>query len=238
MSEDIEETAQRIAVRGRELLLARLRHAFKRAASAHADVLELDDERLEEMVQRAADNADGVQWRRALATVATEELGIGLGEALGHPAVVRAQSIAGAPAYEEGLAAVGGRRNRREPRRPPQIEPLTDLHEAALDEPEVVRLTARHLHGVPDLAEERGELALSLSAHGLDVARADESVIGRLAWEEIVEFDILGGRRMRRRTELIVRTSLGEATFEVASSSSKLRRQLEPLIERYLVRAS
>jgi hypothetical protein len=39
--------------------------------------------------------------------VATEELGIGLGEALGHPAVVRAQEIIGAPSYEESLAALG-----------------------------------------------------------------------------------------------------------------------------------
>jgi hypothetical protein len=59
------------------------------------------------MVQRAADRADGLQWRRALASVATDELGIGLGEALGHPAVARAQAIVGAPSYEESLTKLG-----------------------------------------------------------------------------------------------------------------------------------
>lgn len=106
MAETLDETAQRIAERGREALLVRLRPAFEEAAAAHADVLELDADELEQMVQRAVDRADGLQWRRALAAVATEELGIGLGEALGHPAVERAQSIVGAPSYEESLAAI------------------------------------------------------------------------------------------------------------------------------------
>jgi hypothetical protein len=107
MTDNLEETAQEIAERGRDALLARLRPAFKEAAAEHGDALSFDDEQLEEMVQRAADNADGLQWRRALAGVATEQLGIGLGEALGHPAVERAQAIVGAPSYEEALAALG-----------------------------------------------------------------------------------------------------------------------------------
>jgi hypothetical protein len=106
MTDALEETAQRIAERGREALLARLRPAFEQAAASHADVLDLDATELERMVQRAADRADGLQWRRALAAVATEELGIGLGEALGHPAVARAQAIVGAPSYEQSLAAI------------------------------------------------------------------------------------------------------------------------------------
>jgi len=89
------------------MLLTRLRPAFDEAARAHADVVKLDPEQLERMVQQAADRADGLQWRRALAAVATEELGVGLGEALSHPAVVRAQEIAGAPAYEDSLAELG-----------------------------------------------------------------------------------------------------------------------------------
>ena len=67
MTDTLEETAQRIAERGRDALLERLRPAFKDAAAKHADVLELSDEQLEQMVQRAADRADGLQWRRALA---------------------------------------------------------------------------------------------------------------------------------------------------------------------------
>lgn len=107
MNDTTEQTAQRIAGRGREALLERLRPAFEEAAAAHADVLELEPDQLEEMVQRAADRADGLQWRRALAAVATEELGIGLGEALSHPAVERAQELVGAPSYEESLAKLG-----------------------------------------------------------------------------------------------------------------------------------
>jgi len=107
VSETLEHTARRIAEHGREALLARLRPAFEEAAAAHRDALTLDDEQLERMVQRAADRADGLQWRRALASVATEQLGIGLGEALSHPAVARAQAIVGAPSYEEALGALG-----------------------------------------------------------------------------------------------------------------------------------
>ncbi len=107
MTETLEHTARRIAERGREALLARLRPAFTEAARAHSDVLSLDGDQLEQMVQRAADRADGLQWRRALADVATEELGISLGEALSHPAVARAQAIVGAPSYEDSLAALG-----------------------------------------------------------------------------------------------------------------------------------
>jgi hypothetical protein len=106
MTGTLDQTAQRIADKGREALVDRLRPAFEEAVAAHADVLELDADKLERMVQHAADRADGLQWRRALAAVATEELGIGLGEALGHPAVARAQTIVGAPSYEESLAAI------------------------------------------------------------------------------------------------------------------------------------
>jgi hypothetical protein len=106
VTDTLELSAKRIAERGRDELLSKLRPAFAEAASAHADVLKLEPDQLEQMVQRAADRADGLQWRRALASVATEELGIGLGEALGHPAVQRAQAMIGAPSYEESLAAL------------------------------------------------------------------------------------------------------------------------------------
>jgi hypothetical protein len=107
VTDTLEETAQQIADRGREALIARLRPAFQEAAAAHSDVLDLAPEQLDAMVERAVERADGLQWRRALASVATEQLGISLGEALGHPAVVRAQELAGAPSYEESLAALG-----------------------------------------------------------------------------------------------------------------------------------
>lgn len=127
MTETLEHTARKIAEHGREALVARLRPAFAEAAAAHRDVLELDDQQLENMVQSAADRADGLQWRRALASVATEQLGIGLGEALAHPAVARAQAIVGAPSYEEALGAVGA--TARE-------TPETEAEPAAAEEPE------------------------------------------------------------------------------------------------------
>ncbi len=104
MSDTLEHTARRIAERGHEALIERLRPAFAEAAARHAEVLTLDPDQLEGMVQRAAERADGLQWRRALASVAVEELGISLSEALTHPAVARAHTIVGAPSYEDSVA--------------------------------------------------------------------------------------------------------------------------------------
>ena len=73
---DVETLAQRIAARGRDALVERLRTAYADAAAVHADMVSLDDERIEAMVQSAADRADGLQWRRALAGVAAEELDV------------------------------------------------------------------------------------------------------------------------------------------------------------------
>jgi hypothetical protein len=101
---NVEELAQRIAAGGRDALEQRLRGAYADAAAAHADIVALDDARIEAMVQSAADRADGLQWRRALAGVASEELGITVAQALSHPSVVRAQAIVGAPTYEQSLA--------------------------------------------------------------------------------------------------------------------------------------
>lgn len=100
----METLAERIADRGRDALVERLRTAYGDAAAAHADLISLDDERIEAMVQGAADRADGLQWRRALAGIAADELGIAVSEALSHPAVARAQGIVGAPSYEQSLA--------------------------------------------------------------------------------------------------------------------------------------
>ena len=66
----VETLARRIADRGQDALLGRLRTAYADAAAAHADLISLDSEQIEAMVQSAADNADGLQWRRALADVA------------------------------------------------------------------------------------------------------------------------------------------------------------------------
>ncbi|MGH2860400.1 MAG: hypothetical protein ACRDLT_02720, partial [Solirubrobacteraceae bacterium] len=101
---DVETQAQQVAARGREALVQRMRTAYSDAAAAHADLISLDGERIEAMVQAATDRADGLQWRRALAAVAADELGLSPTAALSHPAVVRAQSLVGAPSYEQSLA--------------------------------------------------------------------------------------------------------------------------------------
>jgi hypothetical protein len=100
----VETIAHRIAARGRDALVERLRTAYDGAAAAHADLISLDPERIDALVQSAADRADGLQWRRALADVAAEELGVDATEALSHPAVARAQELVGAPSYEQSLA--------------------------------------------------------------------------------------------------------------------------------------
>jgi hypothetical protein len=100
----VDDLSQRIAARGRVALVDRLRTAYRDAASTHADIVSLDENRLEALIQNAADHADGLQWRRALAGLVAEELGVSVAEALSHPAVARAQSIVGAPSYEQSLA--------------------------------------------------------------------------------------------------------------------------------------
>ena len=111
-----EQVAQRLATRGRDALVERLRVAYAQAAEVHADVLSIDGDRLETIVQGAADRADGLQWRRALADVASGELGISLTDALAQPAVARAQELVGAPSYEDSLAALSRRSAAQPPR--------------------------------------------------------------------------------------------------------------------------
>ncbi|HWD70013.1 MAG TPA: hypothetical protein VG293_07440 [Solirubrobacteraceae bacterium] len=101
---DLETQANQIAERGRDALVERMRAAYGDAAAAHADLISLDEARIEAMAQSAADRADGLQWRRALAAVAADALGLSPTEALAHPAVVRAQALVGAPSYEQSLA--------------------------------------------------------------------------------------------------------------------------------------
>jgi hypothetical protein len=250
VSETLEHTARRIAERGRDTLVARLRPAFAKAAAAHSDVLELDSEELERMVQSAADRADGLQWRRALATVATEELGISLGEALGHPAVARAQAIVGAPSYEESLAAIG-----RSPEaasagtepEPDLVQPPADGEATPAEAPTeavdahddeaftAIHLPAVHLDGVPELARNESELELRFSERGLEVLRdSDEATLARIPWEDLRGLNIEPpkGRLRRRRpggARLVVHIDYGDAAFEIPGiEPDELRRRLTP----------
>jgi hypothetical protein len=244
----VEETAKRIADGGREALVERLRPAFEEAAAAQADVLDLDEQQLDEMVQHAADHADGLQWRRALAAVASEELGIGLAEALTHPAVERAQAIVGAPSYEEALAKLGPLLGdgeavpppaaasepapREVPAAPAPPEPVTVVQQA----PGEVRLEAIHLGGIANLAPSASDIQLLFTDDGLDILRGEDKSLGRLPWDEIRALEVpeVRGRRRRTRqqdTQLIVRTEEGEANFRIPSlSPPELRDQIDPLM--------
>jgi hypothetical protein len=120
-SPELESTAAAIAERGRDALVERLRRAYSEAAAAHADLLQLDAERIDAMVQRAVQRADGLQWRRAMASAGASQLGISVAQALTHPAVERAQALAGAPSYEQELVAL--RRETTAPRAEPAPRP-------------------------------------------------------------------------------------------------------------------
>jgi hypothetical protein len=136
-----EQTAELIAERGRAALAIRLRSAYEEAATAHAEV-ELGDVELDQLVQRAVDDADGLQWRRALASAASDELGIGLAEALSHPAVVQAHVVVGAPSYEDELVKLGLPVEEAEPEAEPEepedeqddLEPEADETEDATED--------------------------------------------------------------------------------------------------------
>ncbi|MBV9474155.1 MAG: hypothetical protein JO206_14400, partial [Solirubrobacterales bacterium] len=158
MTDEIDELAQRIADRGREALVARLRPAFEQAAATYADAVELDGDQLEQMVQQAADRADGLLWRRTLAGIATDELGIRLGEALTHPAVERAQDLLGAPSYEISLAELRDSQ--------PAAEPVA---EGANDEQEPEPEQEPQAEEAPQAEEEDSEQAEAEAA-----AEADE----------------------------------------------------------------
>jgi len=248
MTETPDKTAQRIAKKGRGALVERLRPAFEEAAAAHADVLELDADKLEEMVQRAADRADGLQWRRALAAVATEELGITLGEALAHPAVAQAQTIVGAPSYEESLAAIVEAR----PPAPEASDAVAGSEsgrdadgdaagEAAgasedRDGWQGVRVAVLHLDGLSEIDGEE-ELELWFAEEGLDVVRIGaEAPVAHFAWSELHGVEVRPGRaRMLRRrgtpARLILSATGRRARFEAPGAEpEELKRRLAPVL--------
>ena len=71
--------------------------ALTRARRVNDNPVDLDKHR-GMAAQKATD------MRRALADVASDELGISPTQALSHPAVARALSLVGAPSYEQSLA--------------------------------------------------------------------------------------------------------------------------------------
>jgi hypothetical protein len=142
VTDPIEETARRIAELGSGAVLRRLRPAFDHAAVTYASRITIRSDELERMLEQAAQRADATIWRRALASVAMDELDIGLFEALEHPAVIRAQEMVGAPALDPAALSPAAE-TRAEPlaqgeappqaetpsqaERPPQVEALPEL---------------------------------------------------------------------------------------------------------------
>jgi hypothetical protein len=248
--DDGSELASLIAERGREVVLERLRAAFAHQAATRVDGVELDPTQLEQLVQEAAARAGGALWRRSLAEAAMQQLEIDLPEALGHPALQRAEELVQAPAYRPIVVAPA----------PPEPEPAAAEPEAAAAEPEpaaadpelepgggllpsgaepqALRLSAIHLNGIETLRQGDRDLELRLSDAGLDVLkRSSGAAIGRLEWREIENIELPPPRRglrgRRRARELHVSTGRGQAQFELPGlTDEELREHLEPALAR------
>lgn len=204
---------EQIAERAREDLHARLRAAFEHQLAARPLSVAPAEEQLEQLVDAAAARADPVLWRRCLAGAAADAFGIGLAEALSHPAVIGAQEI-GARAASPA----------------PVAEPEPG--------PQAVRLAAVHLGGIESLARGESDIELRFSDAGLDILKASSGTgIGRLTWSEIKSVSFSRSRRglrAGRRSELQVETVRGRASFELPGMTDRrLREQLEPLIAQW-----
>jgi hypothetical protein len=229
VTDSLQDAARRIAERGRDAVVLRLRPVFARTAAAHAGGAPLSADQLERLVQSAANRADGAVWRRALAQVGMDEFGLSLTEAVNHPAVRQAQEMLGVPAYEVG---------------PPGSEsetPGTGTETPVAEPPPVpsaIRVPAVHLSGIETLPAGAQHLELRFADSGLDVIDTrDGEPIGRLTWPEIASLELPRRRSIRRRrsvgAELVVRTERGQARFELPELDEEQARQhLAPVLER------
>jgi hypothetical protein len=223
-----ELSAERIAEQGRAALHGRLRAAFERQLAARPPSFTVGEAQVEDLVDTAAGRADAVLWRRCLAGVAADALGIGLAEAVSHPEVLRAHALVGAPPYEEIEVA---------PAQAASAGPAGAEVEAATDTG-ALRVAAVHLGGIESLRQGESDLELRFSAAGLDVLKASSgAAIGRLGWTEIENISFPRARRglrASRRRELHVQTARGRATFELPGLSDRqLQEELEPLLARW-----
>lgn len=103
----------------------------------------------------------------------------------------------------------------------------------------MLRVGAVHLGGVTSLRPGEGDIELRLSEHGLDIARHEGEVLGRLRWDEINGLEVPPARRMLRRrrdprAHLVVRTDHGDASFEIPGIfPEELQENLDPMIMRH-----
>jgi hypothetical protein len=225
--------AERIVLRARQELRARLRAAILRRASSAPEPMTLEAAQLDQIVDTATARAGGVLWRRCLAGAATAELGLELAQAISHPTVQHAHDLTGAPPYE-GAA----------PEAPvvaaAPAEGTGDTTVAADPEAPLhaLRMAAVHVSGIESLRNGESDLELRFSDAGLDLLKASSgAAIGRLLWSEIHSVDVEGSRRGlrpgRRVQELHVRAQSGRATFQLPGmSSEQVNEHLGPVLAR------
>jgi hypothetical protein len=248
---DGPELTARIAQRGREVVVARLRDAFAHQVATRASG-GIDPARLERMVQEAASRAGDALWRRSLAEAVMEELGLGLPEALAHPVLTDARELVDAqndaapptPEPEPSEPPEPPERAQPQPDRGPERGYDSEVREpgggsvSMLAEPHALRLSAVHVSGIETLQQGDGDLELRLSEAGLDVLkRSNGAAIGRLEWSEIEGVSLpapkRGLRSRRRPRELHVSTRRGQAQFELPGlSDEELHEHLEPTLAR------
>jgi hypothetical protein len=245
------ELTERIAQRGHEVVIERLRTAFAHQAATQGGV-DLNPERVERMVQEAVARAGEALWRRSLAQAAMEELGIDLSAALAHPALAGAQELIDAhrdaPRTEPEARVEAPERAEGEPH---HLDLATDAearpepwpaerHEPVpmVTDGQALRLSAVHLGGIETLYQGDDDLELRLSEAGLDVLkRSNGAAIGRLEWSEIETVSLpapkRGLRSRRRSRELHVSTGRGQAQFELPGlTDDELHEHLEPTLAR------
>jgi hypothetical protein len=226
--DELDGAVRRIADAGRRDVVARLRDALARQAESAG--IALDSEELDRRAGEAVIYADGILWRRALAGAAGAELGLGLGEAVGHPAVLRAHAQVGAPPFPGDA----------EPADPSAVG---EAPAATAAEADALRVAAVHLGGIEALRAGERDLELRISSAGLDVLkRSSGAPIGRLEWTEIETVDLPRGRRGlrrgRRAYELHVATGRGRASFQLPGvTEEQLKDHLEPMLARARARA-
>jgi hypothetical protein len=227
VSADSEQAAAaRIVVQARHELQARLRAAILRRAGGAPEPVTLEAAQLDRLVDDAAARAGGVLWRRCLAGAASAELGVELAEAVAHPTVERAHTLAGAPPYEA----------------PPPEPPATEVAPEPDAEPgpplQALRLSAVHVSGIESLRNGESDLELRFADAGLDLLKASSgAAIGRLLWSEIHDVEVARPRRGlrpgRRTQELHVRAQSGRAVFQLPGlTEEEVSEHLEPVLAR------
>jgi hypothetical protein len=241
VTDELPDVVQRIGDAGRLEVTARLREAL--AAEAVTAGVALTGGELDHEAAEAVVHADGALWRRALAGAAAGELGLGLGEAIHHPAVLEAHRLVGAPPYPADPPPAPEAPPPAPEAPPPGPEAPPPGPEAPppgpeAGEAEAVRVAAIHLGGIEALRAGERDLELRISSAGLDVLkRSSGAPIGRLEWAEVQSVDLPRSRRGlrpgRRPYELHVATGRGRASFQLPGiTEEQLRDHLEPMLAR------